>query len=411
MGRWLESGRETDLDDNTTDGSLLLPDLHIENFRGIQNLSIPQLGRVTLLAGRNGVGKTTVLEAIQVFAARARYSALEELLYHREEISVGSEEDGGNTAGLDWRSLFYGRHTALSNKVVIGPTQNQNQLKLESTGFADLSAIEIGSLPRYFPGHLDGGETHTLRAHFQEDSWIVPALLFPDQPAGVFRDRLTNSGNLDERRMAREFEYLVRRGESRLPRATTCEKVGPGLISNSALARFWDTVALTEDEKLATYALNLIFRDEVLRVAVVGDDRPGPRKVGRRAIVRLESSLRPVPLRSLGDGALRLFGVALALANSRDGFLLIDEAENGIHHTVQRDYWRMVLQTAHENNVQVFATTHSWDCVRGFAQAALDSQDVEGVVVRLEKEEDGLRAVRYSEHRLSIAAEQGIEVR
>ena len=57
----------------------------------------------------------------------------------------------------------------------------------------------------------------------------------------------------------------------------------------------------------------------------------------------------------------RLFTVALALANSRDGFLLIDEAENGIHHSVQADYWRLVLQTAQDNNVQVLATTHSWD--------------------------------------------------
>ena len=101
----------------------------------------------------------------------------------------------------------------------------------------------------------------------------------------------------------------------------------------------------------------------------------------------------------------------MALANSRDGFLLIDEAENGIHHAVQRDYWRMVFQAAHESNVQVFATTHSWDCVRGFAQAAGENEDIEGVLVRLEKEEDGLRAVRYSERRLKIAAEQRIEVR
>ena len=50
-----------------------------------------------------------------------------------------------------------------------------------------------------------------------------------------------------------------------------------------------------------------------------------------------------MPLRSLGDGAVRLFGVALALANSQGGFLLIDEAENGIHYSLQRDFWRMVL--------------------------------------------------------------------
>ena len=55
--------------------------------------------------------------------------------------------------------------------------------------------------------------------------------------------------------------------------------------------------------------------------------------------------------------------------------------------------------------------THSWDCVRGFAQAAVENEKVKGVLVRLEKEDDGLRAVRYSERRLKIAAEQRIEVR
>ena len=96
---------------------------------------------------------------------------------------------------------------------------------------------------------------------------------------------------------------------------------------------------------------------------------------------------------------------------ARAGFLLIDEAENGIHHTIQRDFWRMVLLTAHENNVQVFATTHSWDCVAGFAQAAVAAEGVEGALVRLDSDGENIRAVEYSERQLHVAAEQGIEVR
>jgi len=101
----------------------------------------------------------------------------------------------------------------------------------------------------------------------------------------------------------------------------------------------------------------------------------------------------------------------LALANSHNGFLVIDEAENGIHYTAQRDFWRLLLRTAQRNNVQVLATTHSWDCVAGFARAACELDDVEGVLVRLEEDEDGLRAVEYTESDLAVAAEQRIEVR
>ena len=158
-------------------------------------------------------------------------------------------------------------------------------------------------------------------------------------------------------------------------------------------------------------ALNLIYSDSVERVAMIGDDI-GPRSsVGRRPVVKLRDETRPVPLRSLGDGAVRLFGVALALANSKDGFLLVDEAENGIHHSIQRDFWTMVLKAAHENNVQVLATTHSWDCVAGFATAATEIEEVDGALIRLDRYDDRIRAVEYSEEDLRIAAEQGIEVR
>ena len=71
------------------DRRLHLQSLLIEAFRGIGELSIPRLGRATLLAGRNGVGKTTVLDAVRVYASRARLAALSELLMGREEIRCG----------------------------------------------------------------------------------------------------------------------------------------------------------------------------------------------------------------------------------------------------------------------------------------------------------------------------------
>lgn len=179
--------------------------------------------------------------------------------------------------------------------------------------------------------------------------------------------------------------------------------------SNSDIARFWDDVVLTDDETQAVHALRLIYGDDVERVGVIGDE--SSRYIGRRAIVKFNGQERPVPLKSLGDGAVRLFGVALALIHSRDGFLVIDEAENGIHHSVQRDFWKMVMKTALQNNVQVLATTHSWDCVANFAQAATDLEEMEGMLIRLEGKGEHMRAVEYSEEELQSAASQGIEVR
>ena len=170
-------------------------------------------------------------------------------------------------------------------------------------------------------------------------------------------------------------------------------------------------MALTEEESQVVKTLNLIYSERVERVAMIGEDSGSRRGAGRRPVVRLRDEPRPVPLRSLGDGAVRLFGVALALANSKDGFLLIDEAENGIHHSIQRDFWTMILKAAHQNNVQVLATTHSWDCVAGFAKAATEIEEVDGALVRLDRYDDRIRAVEYTEDDLRIAAKHGIEVR
>ena len=106
-----------------------------------------------------------------------------------------------------------------------------------------------------------------------------------------------------------------------------------------------------------------------------------------------------------------MFGVALALANCRDGTLLIDEAENGIHYSLQSKFWNMILRTAEAHNVQVVATTHSKDCIDGFAVAAVNCPNVSANLIRLERHDDKMRAVEYPKEELEIAAEQDIEVR
>ena len=370
------------MDDTHNDSGLPLPDLYIENFRGIRKLSIPRLGRVTLLAGRNGVGKTTALDAIRVYAARGRHQALARVLDVHDEITTPNDPREDGTVHVNWSALFYERSIREEAPVSIGPREEAGQLRIRAT-------VPDYEDPAF--SHM----SHTLLNRLLEDG--LPLFEVDCQGHGYFLIPLAYGGS------ASSVEELLPEIE--------CELVGPGALARSDMARMWNKVALTDDEERIAQSIGLTCGLEVSRVGMIGDDVRENGGDRLRGLVRLKSDKRPVPLRSLGEGAIRLFGVALALANSRDGFLLIDEAENGIHHSVQRNYWRMVLQTAHENNVQVFATTHSWDCVRGFAQAAVENENVEGVLVRLEKEEDGLRAIRYSEDDLKIAADQRIEVR
>ena len=374
----------------TETNQLHLPNLTIKGFRGIDELSIPRLGRVTLLAGKNSIGKTTVLDAVRVYASRGRYEALVGLLHSRSESTVINTDNGQLGIRPDWDALFHGRAISPDSCISIGPADVEEQLIIRST-------------------RLNHEE-----ANFVRDTKLIK--LMRTDLAGETRIHALEVRYANTRQVFLLDISLTYPNSDEPPPEIGTQYIGPASPTNNDLAGLWDGVALTDHEERAVKTLGLIFGTSVNRVAVVGDNVMGDSVLflghrGRRIVVRLKGYKRPVPLASLGDGALRLFGVALALANSRGGFLLIDEAENGIHHSIQRDYWRMVLQTAHENNVQVLATTHSWDCVTGFAQAATELEDVEGVLVRLSRSNGELRAIEYPEQELAIAAEQGIEVR
>ena len=380
---------------------LRLPDLSIKAFRGIEELVIPRLGRVTLLAGENGVGKTTVLEAIRVYATRARHSVLYDLLTERQEVSVVTDDDDDRVSALDWSALFHGWDVDRSAGISIGPANGAKQLKI---GHAPLTGQQEQTIAKHLANPPDDPIRGIIATFEGNDRFLGTSLMIPD--------------------------YIVRHirqssDKDKSPSSTTvCEQLGPGTLNEEDIARLWDTVALTDDEDRILKCLNLVVDKEVTGIGIIGHGptvrsglRSGLTRViaGRgftRAIVKLKGIANRVPLKSLGDGALRLFGVALGFANSRGGFLLIDEAENGIHHTVQNDFWRTILQTACTNDVQVLATTHSWDCVRGFAQALAEFEGPEeGILVRLERDNGRLRAVEYSEEDLEVAAEQVIEVR
>ena len=114
---------------------------------------------------------------------------------------------------------------------------------------------------------------------------------------------------------------------------------------------------------------------------------------------------------SLGDGMLRALGISLALVSVKDGILLIDEFENGLYYTVQPDLWQFIFRIARRLNVQVFATTHSWDCIEAFQRAAREDHQEEGLLIRLESKTGEIGVTLYDERELTIATREHIEVR
>lgn len=379
---------------------LHLPDLSIRNFRGIESLSIGRLGRVTLLAGRNGVGKTTILDAVRVYAARGHRDELAEVLNKREEFVASVGENNDHFLSLDYAALFHGRTATPDRPIEIGPKSGVNTLRIQVLTLRNLASQQQDLFSDY-ADYMVEDNMYVFKINYNEYSNLIP--WFPDTYTSRHRFLL---------REYRQRQPLLGFGEMTGSDTINYESLGPGLPDNSMLASFWDSVVLTNEESLALEALHLA-DDSIEGVAVVGDEEVSRkrRSTGRRVVVKIRGHVHPVPLKSLGDGMTRLFAAGLALANCRDGFLIVDEVENGIHFSVQQLFWNMILRAAQQYNVQVLASTHSYDCVKGFARAASAIDNVEGILVRLERKGSEVGAVEYSEKELEIMGTQNIEVR
>ena len=347
---------------------------------------------MTLLTGKNAVGKSTVLDAVRLFAHRGNPAEVRSLLRRREEFISTHDDIGEPFVGLDPSALFTGRRISEHSEIVIGAKEGQNQLKIKVD---DLDDLDDDLYNRMFSNPLIRGDK-VLTASFGEISHPLPWIL-----------SLHGQFEAEEAR-----PYRPRRS---LPEAMRCQTIGPDVLANRDLDRMWEDLLRRGQENQAELALEPVLRDGSQRLFFVSESdarNSETRRLNpRMPMVRIESQDRPVPLRSFGDGALRFLGVALSLANSRNGILLIDEAENGIHYSIQAEFWGMVFKAAYKNDVQVFATTHSADCVRGFARAALENKSVVGELVRLNVYDGVTYADIYTREQIANAAAHSIDLR
>ncbi len=362
--------------------NLMLNSFEIRNFRAFRDLKIEHLGRVNLLVGKNNVGKTSLLEAIRLYASRASTPTfIWEIMMTRREVRQPFVNVKDMLAALKY--LFYGRNNILPGlpPIQIGPMNAPQEM---------LSIVIDWSVTENRDGTqhtrpLEPGEDYTAdnlspRFTIQAAGATISYPIDPSLPQGILR---LNSNEI------------------------ACIYTPSGGLSEQRITNLWDNIALTKVEDDVLSALRFI-APGLVNLNFVSTPLSGGARI---PIVRIKDSDEPLPLYSLGDGMYRALGIALALVNARNGILLIDEFENGLYYTVQPDIWQLIFQVAHRLNIQVFATTHSWDCIEAFQQALHNEPQADGLLIRLENKQGDVVATTFDEEMLGIATREQIEVR
>jgi AAA15 family ATPase/GTPase len=80
------------------------------------------------------------------------------------------------------------------------------------------------------------------------------------------------------------------------------------------------------------------------------------------------------PLYNFGEGANKLFRILIQIYSAKGSFLMIDEIDAGIHYSRFRNFWKIILRSAMELDVQLFITTHSEECIEHFHQVLSEEE-------------------------------------
>jgi len=346
---------------------LLLPDLRIRNYRLFEDFALERLARVNLIAGRNNVGKSALLEAAYLVGSQDPYGALLRILGERGERAEGSKE------GL-LSALFL--HYRLTPE----------------------SRIEIHAGSRWFRLCSDPDERTLKRilAESETDKEIVLLLRLEtsaeNQP---FHLPVNAEGMAEVIRPPRRWGYT--------PDRTFWIRGAVSLYHRyKELSTWWDEIALTPQADLVI---------EILRIIEPGLQAIDFLSRRENVKVRLAGMGQPIFIGSLGDGLQHLLMIAVALAKATEGLLLLDEVETGLHFSVLVDLWRLLFRAARQRDVQVIATTHSGDCIAAFCQVWSEVEEHDGAYYRLDRVDNRILPEHYSLEELRLAVEGGIETR
>src|SRR6266550_2941670 len=359
---------------------MMIHSFQIKNYRGLKDFKIEPLERVNLITGSNNVGKTALLEALYlnlapVIALGFNLNSDKQETSTRHNIFRGFKNIGYLDNVTKWGWLFHGKD--LGNGVRFVTTQEDGRAQ-ELTMYW-MIAQKSGDVPVTSDISIDEIQNLFLKIRVR---------------------------NLD----GTEQIWRIERSDGHRPPENYVFDSIPLRLLFNVYSRTPD-----EDTKWFSKLADVGRQDEVVNVlklieprlkslAVSTSDGPamiyGDIGVGRR-----------VPISQMGEGMVRLLSLVLEITNASGGVVLVDEIENGLHHSVLTKVWRAVGEAARLSNTQIFATTHSWECIRAAHEAFLHNGTYDFRLHRLERINEKIKAVTYDQKTLETSIEMNLEVR
>ena len=311
----------------------MLSAISIQNFRCFSNLKVEGFKNINLIGGENNVGKTALLEALTVANYPTPNSiSLLRLLRKESDYLIRTATDSV------WDYFFF----------------DEDKTK------------EI-----LFTSNFENGTTNILslfcKPHTQYSTNIGSQLLEKPESKFYITSLLNVKG--DTQKTDYDYHFTPNKESGKLEYSG---EIGndlnypPFLTStfqrtNNALVQLYSKLKVLD--KIKEFNEILCILDN----RIIGSEIDAP---GGEPIIKLQlNNYQLIPLGMFGDAVQKIAELLLVLFNSPSSTIIIDEIENGIHYTKQKELWTKLFEVIGDN-IQIFATSHSLEMITAFNEVA-----------------------------------------
>ena len=337
--------------------------ISIAHFRGIEHVALHGLKQVNLIVGKNNSGKTSLLEAFFLLAGMSD---------PRLAIAINQFRDLSLNADSDFKYIFN---------------------KLDFT------------VPIQFAGTIDGTTRCATFAPLYEATRKIK--IREDKTDEEIALSRTNQ-NVDG------LQITFRTSEN--PEETSTLSIKNETISVSeSYKEQLDCKYLhikTRLDQMPKDISNIIIKkrmDTIVQVLREIEPNLIDIRMGNNENIYFDIGADElVPINIMGDGIRRTLSVLSSIYEMEHGILLIDEIENGLHYSCLKIFWKAILTAAKLFDVQIIATTHSYECIE-----ALVSVETENCIslYRTEKKNNKVKTVHIDAETLLTSLKENYEVR
>ncbi|WP_200156336.1 AAA family ATPase [Allochromatium vinosum] len=369
--------------------------IRIHGYKSISSLEIHKIPDVLLVGGCNNSGKSTFLEAIFLFLDRMNPDMLTRHFYWR----------GINVVALDpehwWKPSFHNYDFNKPIEISLKDSRdNWHKFSIAYDPNFSTSDMQLlaGVQQRQVPG--------------QRSNQDSPQLLSPTKsavPAKALKITEEVGGKVVQ-------DSFITIQPNQMPVMKAIKNDGmviPGIFLSST------SRTLPQEDAMRYGQLDLQNKSSVV-LDILRLIEPRIRdlsviSLNDGAIIHctLEGLPRKVPVSLMGDGVSRTLSIVLAILTTENGIVLIDEVENGIHHSKLQDLWSAIHTAARSAKCQIISTTHSYECLAAASKAASACNDLSFGYIRLQRRNSSaeIQAIKYEQDELMTALDAELEVR